>query len=146
MIVTLQNRGACVTFTPVAISASAEQVGNEAPQAIDGNTQTRWSAEGTQHLVLDMGEAVWVAEVHIAWHQGETRKTTFSLEASLNGTEWNSGMQRESSGNATTFEVYPLPEAIRARYVRITGTGNNANAWNSVSEVVVRGFARPAPG
>jgi hypothetical protein len=100
----------------------------------------RWS------LVLDFGEALRIAEVHIAWHEGHPHQATFSLDTSLDGTAWSGNMQRESSGTSTTFEVYPFPEAVHARYVRMTGMGNSVSAWNPILEVVAHGFAHPAGG
>ena len=43
-------------LTVVSAVASAQQVGNEAPHAIDNNLGTRWSGEGIgAYITLDLG-------------------------------------------------------------------------------------------
>jgi unsaturated chondroitin disaccharide hydrolase len=41
-----------------------------------------------------------------------------------------------SSGQATAKEYYDITD-VTARYVRITGHGSTASAWNSVTELSV---------
>ena len=116
--------------------------------SIDGDldADSRWSNEsqGTpKSLLLDLGAVQTVKSINIAWYKGDSRKAQFSVEASSNGSDYESIVPaRQSSGNTLEFEAYPI-ESVLAQFIRINGNGNEANDWNSIVEVAAFGCGEP---
>ena len=116
--------------------------------SIDGDLDpdSRWSNEsqGTpKNLLLDLGAVQTVKSVNIAWYKGDSRKAQFSIEASSNGTDFESIVPaRQSGGTTLDFESYPL-DSVQAKIIRISGNGNESNDWNSIVEVAVYGCGEP---
>ena len=116
--------------------------------SIDGNLDpdSRWSNESQgspKSLLLDLGAVQTIKSINIAWYKGDSRKAQFSVEASSNGSDYESIVStRQSGGTTQDFESYPL-NALQAQFVRINGNGNESNDWNSVVEVAVFGCGEP---
>ncbi|WP_020575439.1 DUF7594 domain-containing protein [Actinopolymorpha alba] len=123
---------------PSTIIASADD-GNVPENTMDGNPATRWSAEGDgQWIAYDLGADGPVSSVTIAWYQGDKRASRFDLEVAPAGGDWRQVFSGSSSGTRATPETYTFDE-VSARYLRIVGHGNTANAWNSIIEVTIPG-------
>ncbi|MDB4222996.1 polysaccharide lyase family 7 protein, partial [Granulosicoccus sp.] len=111
---------------------------------IDGDldADSRWSNEsqGTpKSLALNLGAIQTVKSINVAWHKGDSRKSQFSVDASSNGSDYESIVAERQSGGATLeFESYPF-NAVQAQFLRINSNGNEANDWNSIVEVAVVG-------
>ena len=114
--------------------------GNVAANSIDGNLGTRWSDEGDGVWIrYDLGSAATVGSVSVAWHQGNTRRQTFDVQLSDDGSAWRTAIAKGvSSGGTLGPEDYDIPDAS-ARYVRIVGYGNTYNDWTSIAEATVNG-------
>ncbi|MGA6164608.1 polysaccharide lyase family 7 protein [Amycolatopsis magusensis] len=120
-------------------SASADD-GNVAANTLDKDLSTRWSAEGDGVWIqYDLGTAQTVGSVSLAWHKGDTRKHTFDVKTSADGSSWNTVLANKVSGD-TTLEPqnYDFADGS-ARYVRVVGHGNTANEWTSITEAAVLG-------
>ncbi|MDY7227107.1 polysaccharide lyase family 7 protein [Hyalangium rubrum] len=139
-----------------AVTASTYDAANNAvpTNAVDGNLSTRWAGQGDgANITFDLGAAQSVQFIKIAWHQGDTRTTTFDVLASASPSgPWTTLLNRSvSSGATTSFETYDFADTS-ARYVRIVGHGNSSgNGWNSITEVELWGAANtlgalPVPG
>ena len=115
---------------------------------IDGNmdAESRWSnqSQGTpKSLLLDLGAEQTLKALNIAWHKGDSRKSTFSIEASADGAEYQTVIaQRQSGGLTLDFEAYEVSD-ITAQFVRIVSDGNESNDWNSIVEVAAFGCGQP---
>lgn len=119
----------------VVITARSHQGKNEPANVIDGDLETRWSAEGNeQWLCFDLGEVTSVGAVEIAFAQGDRRNTLFAIECSLDGQKWESVFDGQSSGRSLALERFASAPA-KARYVRYLGFGNSDNVWNSITEM-----------
>lgn len=124
------------------VTASAEQVdstySNYAKNAVDGNKETRWSAEGKQWICLELERECKVNYVSMAFHAGDTRQNYFDIELSVDGESWTKVYTGETSGTTTDFETHPFT-ATSAKYVRINCNGHSQSdiGWNSVLEIVV---------
>lgn len=130
---------AAAPATPVTASAHD---GNEPVNVIDGNFNTRWSAQGAgQWIQLQLDSLRPVSEVQIAFYNGDKRSTSFDIETSANATVWTKVYSGQSSGSTAGYESFPFPQT-QARYIRITGYGNTSNTWNSISEIKVEGLVR----
>jgi hypothetical protein len=132
-----------VTPGASAVTASTND-GNVPANTVDNNLGTRWSASGDgQWLRFDLGTARTVGYVKIAAYSGNTRRSSFDLQLSNDGTSWTTALASETSGTTTQEETFDFPDAS-ARYVRYLGHGNSdptKSAWNSITEVSI--FAVP---
>ncbi|RLP84313.1 alginate lyase [Micromonospora sp. BL4] len=129
-----------VSTLPVAAVTASGHDGNVPANALDGSLSTRWSAEGDGSWIrFDLGSSMQVGSVGVAWHQGDTRRSTFQVQTSTDASSWTTAVsQRESSGTTLQLETYDFSDRA-ARYVRILGYGNTTNDWNSVTEARVYG-------
>lgn len=125
---------------PVAAVAASGHDGNVPANALDGSLSTRWSAEGDGSWIrFDLSSSVQVGSVGVAWHQGDTRRSTFQVQTSTDASSWTTVVsQRQSSGTTLQLETYDFSDRA-ARYVRILGYGNTTNDWNSVTEARIWG-------
>ena len=130
---------------PVVSVASSSDDGNVAANTIDNNLSTRWSANGEgQWIQYDLGTVYSITELRIAFYRGDARTTEFEISVSNDANSWNHILRETSSGATLQQEIYNIP-SITGRYVRITGYGNSANSWNSITEVDIRGTVYSVP-
>jgi PKD repeat protein len=124
---------ACSPAQLVGVVASVEQAGNEAPGAIDGSLDTRWSGKGVgASLTADLGAAKRVCGASLAWYQGDLRTNSFFIEVSSNNTAFTRVFTGTSAPSAALQGVsFP---AVDARWVRLVFNGNSVNEWASVTE------------
>lgn len=111
---------------------------------IDGDmdADSRWSnqSQGSpKNLLLDLGAQQTLKSVGIAWYKGDSRKSEFLIETSVDGTKFTTvhptGL---SGGTSNDFEAYEF-EPTQAQFVRIVANGNESNDWNSIVEVNASG-------
>jgi hypothetical protein len=115
--------------------------GNVAGNVLDDNLATRWSGLGPNaYLTLDLGSKRIISAIDIAWYKGDTRKSSFIVSASTDGTSFTKVYSATSSGRTANYEGYDFADSP-ARYVRITVSSNSENMWASISDVRVYGFA-----
>jgi poly(beta-D-mannuronate) lyase len=121
------------------VSASGDD-GNIPANTLDNNLNTRWSDEGDGVWIrYDLGTSHTVGSVSIAWHQGNTRRNTFDVQVSANGSSWTPVLTgRTTSGTTLQPQNYDFPDSS-ARYLRIVGHGNTTNDWTSITETTVHG-------
>ena len=131
------------TNTEVTVIASGNDgKGSVAANALDGNSDTRWSAESTDGenawLVVDLGYQQAIDNVQISFYKGDKRQSYFSVEVSNNNEDWTTVVSStNSSGDTKALETFDFNET-NARYVRYTGEGNSdGSGWNSVTQFVV---------
>mgnify|MGYP003388335601 CR=1 FL=1 len=130
----------CVDTTGLTITASDDGTndGHLPENVLDSNTDndSRWSSEGTKSLIIDFGQIIEIKNIVILWYNSDTRASYFDVETSSDETSWDAVLLNgESTIQAKTFELYELTPS-NARYLRINGTGNSDNGWNSIIEVV----------
>ncbi|MGR3592366.1 MAG: polysaccharide lyase family 7 protein [Limimaricola soesokkakensis] len=136
----------CADISPLAIVSASDDGSFDAeygPDRVfdnDFDPDSRWSSEGAgKQLTLDLGEAQALREVGLAFYKGDERRTSFDLEASEDGESWTSLISGgQSTGQSTAIERFEVPETP-ARYLRLTGQGNEASGWNSLIEVQAYG-------
>ncbi|WAP60111.1 polysaccharide lyase family 7 protein [Streptomyces sp. S465] len=128
--------------SPVAVTgvSASEDDGNVPANTLDNDLDTRWSAEGDGVWIrYDLGSRQTIGSVSIAWHKGDTRKTTFDVQLSDDGSSWTTALRRKtSSGTTQQPQNYDFTDAS-ARYLRIVGHGNTSNDWTSITETTVNG-------
>ena len=103
--------------------------------AIDNDLSTRWSNHGLGSWIqLDLGQEKEICDIGLAWYKGDERHMDFIISSSLDGNSFNQIYSGKSSGTSTDLEIYDIPD-VKARYLKITVTGNSMNDWASISEV-----------
>lgn len=116
--------------------------GNGPENVLDNDRNSRWSAQGDgQWIQFCLGDVAQKVEaVDIAFYNGDQRITTFDIQLSLDQQNWQTvGQGLQSSGTSTALEHFAFTPQY-AKYVRITGHGNNSptsSQWNSLTEVEV---------
>ncbi len=122
-----------------SVTASESQSPNRAENTIDRDLSTLWAAEGNgQWIQHDLGRVTPVGRIFIAWYQGDRRKERFEIAVSDDAVDWKVIFDGSSSGTTSGPEPCKV-SPFAARYVRVTGHGNTANAWNSMEEVLFLG-------
>ena len=128
------------TITPVDVTASAEpQPENPRQSAIDGNFDTRWSAQGlTGHWIeLDLGSVQEISALLMGTYQGNARIFSFEVALSKDGKTYEKVLDTKTDGvTVDEYESFDLGMQS-ARYVRINCKGTTAGAWNSITELAV---------
>ncbi len=115
------------------VSASEEpETQNGAQNVLDGNSQTRWVAQGNQWLQAELKTKAQLNCVGIGFYKGTQKKYKFSIAVSQDGREWYTVAQGQSDGTTDKMQYYYFP-AISGKYVRIYGTGSDKDDWNGIS-------------
>jgi hypothetical protein len=112
--------------------------GNTPDRTLDGDLNTRWSASGKQWIRYDLGAIKPVSAVSLGIYNGTTRRAYYDIQSSADGQTWTTLFSGESSGTTLQPETVLLP-LTQARYIRILGSGNSSNTYNSITEAVVYG-------
>jgi endoglucanase len=120
------------------VTASSND-GNVPANVLDNNLNTRWSASGDgQWIQFCLNTATTVSGVQIAFYSGNTRTSSFDILTGTDGQNWTTAATNVvSSGTSLNLETFTFSPRT-AKYVRIVGHGNSANAWNSYTEVKIQ--------
>lgn len=107
------------------VTASTFQAPNAPNNTIDGDLETRWSADGDPQIISYQFNDTWdVNNTAIAFYKGDTRTASFEI----NGQSFlSSGATNELQNFSTNVE--------NTSSLTITGHGNSDNTWNSITEV-----------
>lgn len=132
------------------VTASGYESGttNYPKNTIDNNYTTRWSNPIPSWITFDLGSQFYIADVKIAWYNGNQRKMTFSISISSDNTNFTNVYSGQSSGTTTALETYSFntSQAAGSRYVKVTVTANTENNWASITEVKIDGStSSPTP-
>jgi hypothetical protein len=125
-----------------ATASSAENASTPAANAVDGNAGTRWSSQFSdpQWVQVDLGSAVAICQVVLAWEAGYAR--SFQIQVSSNGSTWTTVY----STTAGTGGTQTLSVTGTGRYVRMNGTARATAYGYSLWEFAVyTGTTGPTP-
>lgn len=123
-------------YTVVSATATADD-GNVPENTVDGDYQTRWSAQGDESLVLELAEEVPVGYVGIAQYGGtDGKQAIFELETSVDGENWTKVWEGKASGTTANMEPYDMQGTV-AKFIKYNGHGRTNSSWNSVTEIKV---------
>lgn len=134
----------CTSGSNLPVASASDDGSNDGHgpgNVIDGSLadESRWSSQGIKWITLDLGAVKTVEGVDIAWFKGDQRSSLFTVETSTDNSNWTTVLSGgQSSGNSADMESYDVTDTS-ARYVRVTGSGNTANNWNSMLEMDVIG-------
>jgi poly(beta-D-mannuronate) lyase len=124
---------------PAAVTASADD-GNVPSNTVDGDTATRWSANGDgQWIAFDLGANKKVDYIKIAFQNGASRSFTFDIQTSADNVNFVTVKSGVASSLNDSLQTFDFADASQTRYVRVIGHGNNTSTWNSYTEVEIYG-------
>ncbi len=121
-----------------AFSTSYENGANTPEKAFDGNKDTRWESEhkDNQWLAVDFGKEVEFNTIRFIWEAAYS--TSFSIETSENGTDWESIMDvTDCNGGSETYRFTLMQKARHVRFygkTRATGYGHSFYEWGISKE------------
>ena len=122
----------------VEVTASGFQPGNEPAHAIDGNPNSRWSAEGKgQWLQLKLDKETVFTAFEAGFARG-TRRYEFSIHTSQDGKKWKESYSGKSAGKGDQVNKFESP-ATSARFIRFVSQGNNENMWVNLHAFKIQG-------
>lgn len=122
-------------IAPVSVNASGDD-GNVAANTLDNDYNTRWSAQGNgEWIQYEFDTQKCISNVLIAFYQGDSRAANFTIATSTDGSSWDEVYNGTSTGSTTEMENYDAMAGTTAKFLRITGYGNDLNSWNSITEV-----------
>lgn len=124
------------------VTASSEpQPENPGSAAVDGNNETRWSAENfPQSLVVDLGKPTKIFKTSLVTKDG--RAYQFKIEAKDHAGDSYSLLIDRSGNNENGTETNPIQDEfipMTTRYLRISFSGANqyTGPWTSIQEFSV---------
>ncbi len=116
-------------------ASEVPQPDNPAEAVSDNKLETRWAASGNgQWIQLDLGEEKDIIAFVLAFMNGVERTYYYNIEISTDGVNYTPLITDGFSIGKDGYEITNLDKAVKARFIRYTGAGNSANAWNSVTE------------
>ncbi len=127
-----EKRDEIQSYKIINVIASSND-GNIPSNAIDGDYDTRWSAEGKkQWIKFEIDDVAEIGYAGIAFYCGNERAALFSLEVSEDGVNWDE-VYNGKSLMQLNMAAYDM-KGKKAKYVRFIGNGTSVNMWNSICE------------
>jgi hypothetical protein len=120
------------------VSSTEANLGNIAPNAIDGNVSTRWSSaySDPQWYQIDLGKIYNISQVVIFWEDASAKN--YTLEVSDDGTTWRTiATKSNMPKGARTDDLKELSGS--GRYIRMYGTERTTTWGYSIFEFEVYG-------
>lgn len=116
-----------------AVTATAQETGNEVPRLVDNDVATRWSAPGfPQTATVDLGAATPIGEAMVTSYLD--RAYRYRIEGSPDAKTWTVLVDRTKSPAPGTHLDTITP--VTVRYVRlvVTGVSGSSTTWVSIQE------------
>jgi len=121
------------------ITASSEQSGNLAKNAVDNDDSSRWCASGgslPQWLKVDLGKSFSLQGFQIQWEKSDAAYKYY-IEVSTDGVNWTKVIDKSTNTSPNGSEETALVDT-RGRYVRLSIVGSiTNNYWASLYEFKV---------
>lgn len=119
---------------PKVITAEGDD-GNIAENVSDGSFVTRWSFMSKDTwLIFEFENICKFGYMGVAYYEADTRVAKFDIEVSNDGETWTTALKDCKSAYTLDMTAYDLG-GVEAKYIKLRGYGNSANAWNSITEV-----------
>lgn len=123
-------------------TASTENGGEKAANAVDGSATSRWqanneTAKADDWIQVDLGDVYAVNTVKLNWETAYASK--YQIQVSTDGENW----ETVATQNGQKGEVTTTFAAAKARYVRMQGVSMATNYGYSLFEFEVYGAKQP---
>lgn len=128
------------------VTTSGDFEGTRGELITDGKTDTGWWDGGDctnrPEAIVDLGADYLINRFRVVNMSdfGDKRAYTYEIYTSANGSEWSLACAKTDDSPADEYgDTLYLDEVIRARYVRLVGTGNSKVASFHVKEFAAYG-------
>lgn len=133
----LDNIPEIAAYTPSKVTASAVAEAENVPEnTTDLNPNTKWSANGAQWIMYDLGEVKKLGYIGLLWLNSTQRSQNYSIELSTDGESFEKVFDGQSDRDISGMEYINLLSRD-ARYVRVNVNGTSAGAWTSLMETKI---------
>lgn len=123
-----------------ATSSSSDEDGHPSRDAVDGNAETRWCANGADVPAwwqVDLGKPSDLSGLALTWEKADTNYK-WKVEGSADGKEWR--MLSDQTATESTRQTQKVKFAGKGlQHVRVTVTAAPEGCWPSLFEVQVFG-------
>lgn len=116
-------------------ASDVPQKENAPENLLDGDVNTRYSAENTPYVTLNLGDVKEITDVAVACMWGNERVLPFKVSVSSDGENFAEVLSAQTSGTTIDPEYYSI-DPVNAQYIRFNFL---SAGWNSVSEVEIYG-------
>ena len=125
------------------VTVSSFEVGNVGPNAVDGDSTTRWVAvNGTypQSITVDLADAYYLGDLTLEWDtKGGNRYYMYYVEVSEDGKTFTKVLDKEN--NTTKGTITDSLALTKGRYIKITATDCNVSGWATLFEIKADGYS-----
>ncbi|MBQ7573262.1 MAG: discoidin domain-containing protein [Clostridia bacterium] len=115
------------------VERSDAQEGYDAYNAVDGDTTTRWAANGSQWLIMELTQDTKLDAVALYMMNSATRTSQVKIEVSTDKNTWDTVFEGTIGGVKDGYDILDTG-GKNAKFVKLTANGNSVNSWNSVME------------
>ncbi len=135
------NEQPSTTYVNEAIGASATASSGDAASAVDGDTETKWSAASKdgETLVIDLKEEKTFQSVLITWGEAgywnSNHAAVFHLEGSHDGSHWEP-IAMNQNGSTDGSDAVSLEQPVTFRYVRFTSVERYVSGYGGDNTVI----------
>lgn len=138
-VYTVKSRNLCIDRE---VMVSSYEVGNVGPNAVDGDSSTRWVAvNGTypQSITVDLADSYFLGDLTLEWDtKGGNRHYMYYVEVSEDGENFTEVLDRRD--NTTMGIIKDSLQLTKGRYIRITAVGCNVAGWATLFEIKADGY------
>ena len=127
------------------IASHQPQAENAIGNIMDGDSKTRWSAQGEGvYAQYEFDKEYDISKISLKTHEGNKRQQFFDIQASTDGVNYTTVYSGNTSGTTLDNEVFTIP-TTRAKFIRLVCNKCYFPAtevwseWNSIIEFYVYG-------
>ncbi len=134
------------------IASQTPESNNHHTNVLDKNPATIWTAKdvsdtNTAHLIADFGEKNYISKVGIGFDLGNERTYTFGIEASTDGRNYKTLLNKTTAANTSSMQYFDIP-VTEARYIKYKfyQRADSSAGWVRISEIEAFGGEEPFGG
>lgn len=115
--------------------SSEPEPANKGANLFDNDLETRWtSLKGGEYAILDFGEELNLNGAALAFWKSDQRKYTFDISFSNDGQNFDNPVKFTSENGEDVYQIFKF-SAVKARYMKVTGWGSDANINTNILEM-----------
>ena len=115
--------------------------GNVCDNAVDGNGDTIWAANGVgRYFDIELEKAETIDQIEVLFNPNGGRTAEFDILVSDDGETYTKILSSTSDGSleGITWETYRLNKPVKTKYIRYKGNGSDISNWNAIIEIRFR--------
>ncbi len=137
---TVKSKNLCINKKT---TVSSFEPGNVGPNAVDGDSSTRWVAVNgsyPQNIIVDLEQVYHLGDLTLEWDtKGGNRHYMYYVEVSEDGVNYTEILDKRK--NTTMGVITDSLGLVKGRYIRINVVGCNVAGWATLFEIKADGYA-----